>query len=74
MKIKIEIECESINAFRSHLLDMFEKTTIYLHEEGKKEHDSIDDTDEFDPADINDVGLLDDNNCYGNRKVELIEE
>jgi hypothetical protein len=66
MKIKIEIECESINAFRGHLLDMFEKTTIYLHEEGKKEHDSI--------VDINERMVLDDSNCYGSRNVEMIPE
>lgn len=69
MKIQINIECESIAQFQSHLLKLFEQTVIYMHEESKKDF-GLDDVDEF-PEDF--FTELDDNNCYGSHEVKILK-
>lgn len=73
MKIVIQIECDSIIDFQAHIMDMYNKTVIHLHEQSKVE-DGIEDVDEFDADIINATSLLDDSNCYGNRNVFMVKD
>lgn len=77
MKITINIECESIQDFHSHLLKIFEDSIILSHQKGtaiEQSEGCFDPaTDEYTSQDIN-TGHLDDDNCYGSHEVKIFDD
>lgn len=75
MNIKIQIECETIQDFQSHLLKIFQQSII-LNCKKETEHEDGD----FDPSeqsyDKSDIssGQLNDDNSYGSHEVTLLED
>lgn len=75
MNIKIEIECETIQDFQSHLLKIFEQSIVLNCKKDREHVDGDLDPSEqsYDKSDIS-SGQLDDDNCYGSHEVTLLEE
>lgn len=71
MKIIIEIDCETITEFQSHLLKMFEQSIVYCHD--NKEIDAG--VDEFPMSDFEEIEKeFYDANCYGTHTFKLLPE